>query len=453
MSRLGALACALGVAAGAGACTGTSGTVQLALTTAPGSTVLDAAQTLRLTITAPRTVTEATRASDGSFDLAIDIDATQTTGAVVVEGLDATGATIAVGESPPFPLSAISAKVVVYMAAPRSFGAAPLALDAARDGVTVVALPYGGVLAGGRDAAGAATDELHIYNAFDHTLAAGKALPLIRSDMTGALGTSGLVYLFGGRDGPGAATGTLWRFDPTQAPDGAYTDLGTHADLARAGQVALLVDTEEFVISGAPALDLAGVDGTLTARADLAMAPATAAGVLASDGVRTVVFAGAAAGGGGVTRLRNGVVDTLQVTGAARTDHAVVGLANGKVAIVGGLLAGAPTLDALVLDAATGTATTVTGALSTPRLAPTAVATRRYVVVAGGTDAAGAVISTADVLDATTLALVATVPMVVGRTGAAALALPNEQILFVGGRDATGAPSDLIELFTPDAPP
>jgi len=48
-----------------------------------------------------------------------------------------------------------------------------------------------------------------------------------------------------------------------------------------------------------------------------------------------------------------------------------------------------------------------------------------------------------------TLAPLASLPLVVPRTGASALALPNDQILIAGGTDAAGAPIDTLELFTP----
>ena len=435
-----------------------SGTIDVALATAPGSTVLDTATTLRVTVTEPASVTTATRGSDGSFGLVISFDAVEAKGIIIIEGLAANGAVVAVGESPPFPLAAVNAKLVIYVAEPSSFAAAPLSLDAARTGITVVPVAFGGVLAGGRDAAGSASDELRVYNAFDHTIASG--LPLAasgsdggagqpRSDMAGAVGPSGLVYFFGGLDGAGTPTGTLWRFNPTVAPAGSYEDLGSHAELARAGQTMLPDGPEAFVVTGAPALDLDGETRALAPRVDLPAAPAEAASTAGSDGAPIVIFADA----NGVSRLRAGVVDTLTVAGGARTDHAVVGLPGGKVAIIGGSVAGTPTRAVILLDAGAGTSSAVTAGLSTVRLHPAVAATARYVVVAGGTDGSGAVIETADILDAATLGQRFVKPMVVPRTGATALALPNEQVLIVGGRDASGQPTAVIELFTPDAPP
>jgi hypothetical protein len=47
---------------------------------------------------------------------------------------------------------------------------------------------------------------------------------------------------------------------------------------------------------------------------------------------------------------------------------------------------------------------------------------------------------------------VATATLSVPRTGATAVALPNDQVMIVGGTDGSGAPIDAIELFTPAAP-
>jgi len=106
------------------ACTGTTGTVKLDLATAPGSRVLDAVDKLRLTITNPHQVIEAGRTAAG-FDLALDLDASGVSGLVIVEGFDAAGSLVACGQSPRFPLAAINAHIVIYMAPPRSIGLAP----------------------------------------------------------------------------------------------------------------------------------------------------------------------------------------------------------------------------------------------------------------------------------------------------------------------------------------
>src|SRR5579871_5977572 len=90
------------LAALAAAC-GNSGTLSVSLVTAPGSTVLDSVETLDVTLTDPLTTVSATREGSG-FSLSFQLDATDAAGQLIVQGLDAGGNVVAVGESPPFPL-------------------------------------------------------------------------------------------------------------------------------------------------------------------------------------------------------------------------------------------------------------------------------------------------------------------------------------------------------------
>jgi len=429
------LALTLALALASGACTGTTGTVTLALTTAPGSTVLDGVVRLRLTVTNPRQVVEATRTAAG-FELALDLDAKGASGALIVEGLDAGGTLVACGQAPPFPVAAINAHIVVYMAPPRSVALSPRSLPAPRSEVSGTALSYGVVLAGGRDAGGAPSTEIAIYNAYDHTLVDGITLPAARTGVALATGTGGAVYLFGGSGPDGNPTGTLWRFDTTVSPNGAYTTITDQAGFARANQLIVPTGPEHYLITGTPAL---GLDvGALAARTDIAALPAVAAAVVPADGVPAAIFAGAQ-----LVRFRQGAFDTL---GSGRSNATAAALPDGRVVVIGG---GAPlSPDALVIDAATGIVTVISNALATPRSTPSVAATSRHLVIAGGTDMSGAPVATAEVLDAQTLAPVAVLP-ILARTGAFAIALPNDQVLLAGGTPAAGE----IELFTPDPPP
>ena len=416
---------AIALAAG---CSGTVGTLSVSLTTAPGSTLLDAVQQLRLTVTNPRQVTTANRTS-GGFTIALDLPATGDPSALLVDGLDGAGQLVASGASPAFPVGAINAKLVIDMAAPNSIGAAPVALTPARAGLAAGALTFGAVFAGGTDGAGAASDAIAIYNVYDHTLVGGVALPAPRSGLALGVGAGTSVYLFGGLDAAGSPTGTAWRFDTSVAPAGAYLDYGDKVGFARAGEIAVPIGGEKFLISGAPVAELSGLDGSMVARGELAMLPATGATVVAADGVATTIFVGSA----GVTRFRNGVFDSPNAPG--RTGGNIVALPSGKVGLVCG------TADALRLDAATGAAETFPNLPSAIASGCAVAATARYLVVATG--------ATAEIYDAGTLALIATAPLVVPRTGAAAIALANGQILIAGGVDATGAPIATLELFTP----
>ncbi len=420
------------------ACNGTVGTVSVTLTTAPGSHVLDPAQTLRLVLTAPHHVQTASRGSSG-FIIEIDVPAQEITGSLIVDALDASNAVIATGTSPPFPVNAIDAGVVIYMAAPNSVAAAPLPLSPARSAVATGVLPFGVVLAGGTDAAGAPSDALDIYNGYDHTIAAGLAMPAPRAAPALGVGSSGSIYLFGGADATGAATDNMWRFESSVAPNGAYVDYGEKAGFARTGALAVPIAGDEYLLTGTPAADLSGLDGTVAARTEVTALPDAGTALAASDGVATAMFAGAS----GVVRFRSGTFDMPAIAAAARAGASVVALPGGQAAVV----CGGP--DLIEIDAATEAVTTKPAIPSALRTDCAVTATDRHLVIAGGTLGDGTVATTAEIYDATTLALIATQPLVVPRTKAAAIALPNDQILIAGGVDATGAPTETLELFTP----
>jgi hypothetical protein len=416
------------------ACNGQNGDVTISLATAPGSTVLDSVQTLRLTITNPMQVTTAER-TDHGFDIVLDLPAEGTTGAVIVEGLDASGARVAVGQSPPFPFGGIDAHVVIYMAAPNSVGIAPLPLTPARSDLGVGALGYGAIIAGGYDATGTLTDDVAIYNAFDHSMIAGMALPAKRAGQTIAVGAAGIVYMFGGLDDTGQPTASLWRFDTTAPPNGNYADFGDKPGFARANAIAVPLGSDSFLLSGMPAAQLSGGAGSVTARTEVASLPPAGAAVVATDGVATALFAGDA----GVVRFRNGAFDTLDAM--PRPGASITALPGGKLAVA----CGGPTLR---VDAATGAIETFT---AHPETGCAVAATERHLVIAGGTNL-GMVSAAVEIDDATTLQPVASATLAVPRTGATAVALPNDQVLILGGTDATGKPIETLELFTPDVP-
>jgi hypothetical protein len=150
--------------------------------------------------------------------------------------------------------------------------------------------------------------------------------------------------------------------------------------------------------------------------------------VLASDGVITALFAGDT----GLVRYRDGMFDTLDPT--PRTGAVVVALPGGKLAVV----CGGPTLR---VDAATGAIETFSTHAET---GCAAAATRRHLVIALG--------SAVEIDDVTTLGPVASATLAVPRTGASAIALPNDQVMIAGGLDGSGAPVAAIDLFTPAAP-
>jgi len=372
------------VAAFAVGCQATVGTVDVSLVTAPGSTLLDGVQTLRLVLTNPHQVTTATRTS-GGFAIDLQLDASGDTGALIVDGLDATGAVIATGQSPPFPIGGLTANVAVYMAAPNSVGAAPVTLDPPRSQLATGALSYGAVFAGGTLADGTPSAATGIYNAFDHAIQAGVALPAAKTAIALGVGTSGhVVYLFGGSDASGAATASVERFDTSVAPAGALSEIGPFPGYERTGELALSIGSENLLVTGAPIAELAGSTSTVTMRNELPSLPPSGAAVTANDGIATAIFAGA----DGVYRFRNNTFDTLALTASKRANAQVVALPGGKI----GVACGNQTLARI--DAASGAEDVIANVPSDLRTGCAIAATLTRLVIAGGVDASGAPIAT-----------------------------------------------------------
>ncbi|NVB77608.1 MAG: hypothetical protein HOV81_04355, partial [Kofleriaceae bacterium] len=169
------------------ACTGETGTLSVSLTAAPDSDLIARIDRLDLTLTNPFQMVSSMRTSRG-LDISLELPASSDIGALQVEGFDASGTLIAVGASPRFPVNGIDGRINLYVAAPNTFAAAPAVLMPARSAVAVAPLSYGAIFAGGTLEGGAPSDAVGIYNAFDHTLVTGLALPSPRAGIALATG-------------------------------------------------------------------------------------------------------------------------------------------------------------------------------------------------------------------------------------------------------------------------
>ncbi|HEX5063399.1 MAG TPA: hypothetical protein VFV99_28680 [Kofleriaceae bacterium] len=429
--------CWLGLLGLVSACSGETGVLAVTLTEAPGSTLLDSVQQLRMTLTNPRQVTTADRTAHG-FEISLELPASGEDTAILVEGFDAGGALVANGASPAFPTGALNGRIVIYMAPPLSVGASPAVLSPARSEVAAAPLTYGAIFAGGRLETGPVSDAISIYNAFDHSVVVGLPMPAPRTALALATGGNNAAYMFGGSDDADAPTADLWRFDTNARPNGAYLDYGAKDAFARTGQSAVPLANEQFLITGAPPAQFSGLNGEMIARDEIAALPAAGVSLIANDGKPTSIFAGPS----GVVRFREGTFTTLSIPEAARPDANVVALPGGKVLVVCG------TTDAVRIDAASGDAETLPNIPSVAKTGCAAAATSRFLIIAGGT-AAGTIDGTVEIFDAATLAPITTAPLTVPRTNAVAIALPNGQILIASGLTPSNAPVSTLELFTP----
>ncbi len=449
----GALFVSCGALAG---CVGQDGTIAIELVTAPDSAVMDDVTRVRMVLSNPFTVVDAERGPDGSFDLTLDVIAEGPNGEILFQGFDADDTLIAYGRSPGLPIAAIDASIAIYVGAPRTLAEAPVTLGVARTEIGSVGLEYGVLLAGGRDRDGAPTSDLTIYNVYDHDLQRGEDLPEARAGAIVGAGLTGYAYVFGGEDADGDPRGNLWRFDTTVAPDGAWLEIDDTPELARAGASIAPLGSDAFLVTGTPPVLLEG----LILRATAFETPAELGGLATSvqrlDEPGAPIYTllvGDGAGPTGIVRLASGSFDEEPgPLDAQRTGHTVLPTVDDQVLVVGGADASGPLRSAIRCDPATRTYTPIPDLLAIPRIDAAIAATASYLLVAGGRDAAGDLLADAELFDLATLEPLGTIPMVVPRVGAIARPLPNQQILIVGGVDASGEPVELIELFTPDPP-
>jgi hypothetical protein len=415
--------------------------------------VLDPVTRLRATLGLPRRVVEADRLPDGSFELELEVMADGHGTAIIVEGLDATGAVVAIGGTPPLPIAAIDADLAIYLAAPMSIAAAPVMLDPPRSEMGSTLMSYGVLFAGGRNASGNAVADLDIYNAYTHSIESGEDMPAPRRGIAAGSSSSGYAYLFGGADDT-ANAGTFWRFDADIAPDGSYFLLDDVPDVARAGEVAAPLGFEQFLVTGTPPIVLDGFAGAIVAAPGVLGLPPVATSVqlnVPGDERIFTIIAGAGAGATGLVQLGNGMFSEVggSAPDALRTGHGIVPTPDDDVVVLGGGVAGSPVNSAYRYRPVNTNLSAFVDVLGVPRIDAAIATNGELVVVAGGTDAGGNIVGDVEVLDLETLDWVASLPLLVPRTRAIARPLNNGTILIAGGVDATGAPVGTIELFTP----
>src|SRR5262249_25372113 len=151
-------------------------------------------------------------------------------------------------------------------------------------------------------------------------------------------------YLFGGTGPTGKAEGTLWRFDATAGPRGGYVTVTDSDALARSRESMVSIGTDRYLITGAPPLTLDR--GSLAARADLDVLPASGAPLTLLDASAGAVFAGDP-----LVLYRAGMFTLLAAS--AQADATAAALPDGRAVVVGGLDP-VPQHDALIVVGDTG---------------------------------------------------------------------------------------------------
>ena len=414
---------------------GQTGTLVLELAL-PGGVLPTGAAQVRVSLDDPPLTQTVPVGADGSFSLALELDARNQTSQVTVVILDAAGSVLARGVSPPVSIDAAGARVKVFVAPPGKFSPAPFDFPARTD-VALAPLSFGAILAGGRGADGTKSDALLAYSVYLQNLTPGAALPSPRAGLAAAGTSLDEVYLFGGTGTGETAAGDLWLFDTRVAPAGSYAVLGSVASLARSSAQVSLVGADQFLMTGAPPAFLNGTAGSLTAfaNAPTAAGSATAAATTSVSGKAVVILAGPS----GLFRYDAGADSWTTLDTTARAGAAAVTL---------------PDLRVLV---AAGTTTTLVSPDGTLAPGPTiafrdrsaAALAGTTVVLAGGFDESGAGRADADAIATADLS-VTRVSLARARGGPAAIGLGNQTVLVLGGRATDGGtPQDGAEIFTP----
>ncbi|MCP4449380.1 MAG: hypothetical protein GY811_29210 [Myxococcales bacterium] len=436
------------------ACSGHEGTIGVSVVASPDSDLLGRIDRLQATFPALNTQVSAERDSNGSLDLAIDVEADGRSGDLIIEGFDSMGDRIAVGRVGPLPLAAIDAEVVAFLAPGLSVTQAPVSLTTARSDIGGTEASFGALLAGGLGEAGPVGD-VDVYSTYLHDMQSGLALPSPRSELSVTAGSVGFIYIIGGTNEEGEPQSESYAFDTRVPPTGSHRPLVIGDDFARSGSTTAIVGQEQFLVNGDPALLLDGLLGVLRPLPDGESLDGPAATAIAENRLQ-VVFGGAGVvdpvlGGVGAAIFElNQVTHIPAPPELVRTGHRALTLLTQEVLFVGGALEGqAATTTAVRYSASTG-GFTVLDLLATGRRNPAVALTNRYLLVIGGEDDMGEAIGTAEIFDALTLEPVETIPLVVARKGVTAHALGNGQVLIAGGIDGQGRPTELLGLFTPD---
>jgi hypothetical protein len=388
---------------------------------------------------------------------------------IEVDGLDATGAVLAHGRTPPFIPQAASTYLRIYLARVGAFGRAPLPAgtepSVRRDAAVTGLAGLGALAAGGRDASDLPVADGWIYDDFLHLTVAIGALTQARSGAAALDLGGGSALVFGGLAAAGPSS-LLESFDPSAGSAGTFVTLFSDGDaaVARAHAPAVFLGRDVLAVGGlgageAPLASAAVI--VLDVPASVEVPPGALAGgrvghtlTPTSDGAQALVY-GLPVGDTGIVaevyRPTEQVFAALPDLGPAlgRSGHTATPLADGRTLIVGGSdPAGTLTGDVIEIAADLGAATLHAGALARPRAGHTATLLGASLLIAGGAGPDG-VAPDAELLDVASLAVLARPALQSPRTGHAAVALGSGTVLLVGGTDGSGAAVPSLELYTP----
>lgn len=455
------------------ACGGKSGTLTLNIVTSPADDPFADAATVRFTVGANGEHVTTVPVSMGHFNYKLSYKPDNMTGPVVIEALDGAGAVVAHGRTPYLLLSAVDqGPIAAWVGRPGRVAPAAAALPKATTESASTYVPGLGVLyAGGRDASGAPLADTAVYDVFTHGIITTAPMAKARAGgVAAAVGDINAV-VYGGATSTGfgnasAVDGTLELFDPTVGV-GVWSPLPVDTFAARAYASTVVLSSGAVVVTG-------GVDANGAAQTSAALISnasgyrlSTLAGAMAAgrvgqasatvkfpDGEGALLFGGLPAGATGpVAERLLGQSFSVYDVGAAenRVGATATTMPNGDVLVLGGKSAAGAQASGLVITPTvpSATVTELPAALSAARQGHTASLTGSDLVVCGGADGSGAALASCDILDATSYARKATVPLGAARRGHSAEVMETGVVVLAGGVGSDGAPLASMEIYTP----
>ncbi|HEY2746005.1 MAG TPA: hypothetical protein VGL86_15325 [Polyangia bacterium] len=457
------------------ACGGKSGTLTLSIVVSPGDDPFADASDVRFTVGTSGNHVTTVPVSMGHFTYKVSFKPDDSTGPVLVEALDNTGAVIAHGQTPSLLLSAIDqGPIAVWVGRPGRVAPAAAMLPTPLAETASTYVPGLGVLyAGGRDNTGAATANTAVYDVFTHQIIQTAAMEQARAGGVAAAVTGGVQsVVYGGATASGfgnasAVNGTIELFDPTVGL-GVWAALPIDTFPPRGYPTKIVLSSGGIVVSGGldnngNALASAGLINPMgsvmlsTLASPMVAARVGHAGAAATfpDGTGAIIFGGLPPGVTGVPVAERLIGQGFYIYDVGAEENRVNATAttmpNGDVLILGGKTAAGAQASGLVITptAPAPTVTPLPSALSVAREGHTASLTGNDLVVCGGADATGTLQATCDILDGMTYAIRSTVPLATARRGASSEVMETSLVVIAGGIGSDGAPLASMEIYTP----
>jgi hypothetical protein len=471
-------------------CGGKTGTIQLDIVVSPVDDPFTDATTVRITVGDAKHIKSYPVSSGGHFSFSEDMSPLSSPGPITVDALDATGNVVGHGHTPIIPLSAASAEYSVWVGRPGKVAGAATSLASPLAEMGAAYLPgYGVLYTGGRISDASAVKDASLFSEVTQTI-----VPPLTSTTAGiqsmtnaragcvAVATQGTnVVSVAGSSASGFGVTTMpldnaESFTPLAASTssggigsyGTWTTLTSKIDPPRSFPNAVMLGNGTTLISGGFDESGAPLDTAvlLPSSGTVQLNPLSTpmAAPRAQHAAAAATFADGTAGAllvGGLASGSNGPVAEKLVS-QSFTAYDVPGLENrlqatattllgGTILVLGGTITGTAVPTGVLIDTSNEppTVTAIPNALSTARAAHTATLAGGILLVCGGFDAQGNVISSCDVLDATTGALTGTLALANGRRGHSALEIPDTNIVVIaGGFGQDGSPLSTIEIYT-----